>query len=89
MNTILSLRVDSQLKTSAQSLANDMGLPLSVVVNNYLRDFVEKREIIFTETVVSQKSIDRIDDIIEKNMKDGVSKGYHTIAELKLALNAD
>ena len=89
MNTILSLRVDSQLKTSAQSLANDMGLPLSVVVNNYLRDFVEKREIIFTETVVSQKSIDRIDDIIEKNMKDGVSKGYHTIAELRLALNAD
>ena len=40
MKTILNVKTDSDIKVRAQRLAEHLGIPLSTVVNAYLREFV-------------------------------------------------
>lgn len=47
MKAILNIKTDPRLKKEAQKVAQEMGLPLSVVINESLKNFVEKREITF------------------------------------------
>lgn len=49
---ILTVRTDPKIKKAAQKAAKELGVPLSVVINASLRDFVRERRI---ELVPSQK----------------------------------
>jgi len=40
MKTVLNVKTDSLIKEKAQSLAKHLGIPLSTVVNAYLKEFV-------------------------------------------------
>lgn len=40
MKTVLNVKTDSEVKEKAQSLAKHLGIPLSTVVNAYLKEFV-------------------------------------------------
>jgi antitoxin component of RelBE/YafQ-DinJ toxin-antitoxin module len=44
MKTILNVKTDVEVKEQAQSLAKHLGVPLSVVVNSYLKEFVRSGE---------------------------------------------
>lgn len=52
MKAILNIKTDPKLKKEAQKVAQEMGLPLSVVVNESLKTFVEKREITFSAPLI-------------------------------------
>lgn len=45
MNTVISLRLDSDVKTSAQEVAKSAGLTLSALVNSYLKQVAVTRRI--------------------------------------------
>jgi antitoxin component of RelBE/YafQ-DinJ toxin-antitoxin module len=45
MSTVLHVKLDETLKKDAQKTAKDLGLPLSTVVANSLREFVKTRTI--------------------------------------------
>jgi addiction module RelB/DinJ family antitoxin len=45
MKTVLNVKTDSDVKEKAQSLAKHMGIPLSTVVNAYLKEFINSGEI--------------------------------------------
>lgn len=45
MKTVLNVKVDDKLKTEAQKLAKQLGIPLSTVVNANLVQFVNSREL--------------------------------------------
>ncbi|MDP3740822.1 MAG: DUF6364 family protein [bacterium] len=45
MKTVINVKTDKDVKEKAQRLARELGLPLSTVVNAYLREFITKREI--------------------------------------------
>jgi len=49
---MITVRTDSKLKRDAQSLASNLGIPISTVINNSLREFVLNRKITFTEPFV-------------------------------------
>lgn len=49
---ILTVRTDPKIKKAAQKAAKELGVPLSVVINASLRDFVREGRI---ELVPSQK----------------------------------
>ena len=43
---MLNVKTDSMLKKEAQKLAKQAGVPISLVVNNALRKFVDQRSIV-------------------------------------------
>jgi len=66
MNTTMLIKTDKVLKTKAQKLAKEMGLPLGTLVNNYLKTFVIERQAVFTAPTLNKKTI----KIIEQARKD-------------------
>lgn len=44
MKTVLNVKTDKDVKEQAQALARHLGVPLSVLVNAYLREFVRSGE---------------------------------------------
>ncbi len=44
MKTVLNVKTDADVKKEAQLLAKHLGVPLSVVVNSYLKEFVRSGE---------------------------------------------
>jgi addiction module RelB/DinJ family antitoxin len=45
MKTIISIKADKETKESAQKVAAELGLPLSTVVNAYLKQFVRNKSV--------------------------------------------
>ena len=46
--TILNIKMDKKLKESAQKIAQDIGLPLSTILNSFLKQFVADKEVTFS-----------------------------------------
>lgn len=47
-HTILNFKTDKKLKTAAQKVAGELGVPLSTVLNAFLKQFVRDKEITFS-----------------------------------------
>ena len=48
MKTILNIKTDKKLKRDAQSIAKKIGVPLSTVVNSFLKQLVRDEEVVFS-----------------------------------------
>ena len=83
MNTVISLRIDKQLKTSAQEVAESAGLKLGTLINAYLRQVVASRHIsLFAPEQMTPKLEGLIADV-EQEIADGkVSKKFESTTEL-------
>jgi antitoxin component of RelBE/YafQ-DinJ toxin-antitoxin module len=55
MKTVLNVKVDPYVKREAQILSKSLGLPLSVVVNDSLRNFVDNQQITFSRFTPNKK----------------------------------
>ncbi len=62
MNTTFLIKTDKTLKTKAQRLAREMGLPLSTLVNNYLKNFIVERQATFVAPMPNKKTIKAIEE---------------------------
>lgn len=47
-HTILNIKTDKKLKAEAQKVAGELGVPLSTVLNAFLKQFVRDKEITFS-----------------------------------------
>ena len=47
MKTLISIKIDRDTKTKAQMVAKDIGLPLSTLINAYLKQFVREKRVDF------------------------------------------
>lgn len=81
-------KTDKKLKQAAQLTAKRMGIPFSAVMNEYMRDFVEKKSITFsTEQYNPTPYLKRILDQGEKDLKEGKNiKIYNSLEELRAAI---
>jgi addiction module RelB/DinJ family antitoxin len=48
MKTMLNVKTDKDVKEKAQKIAKGIGLPLSSVVNAYLKEFIRSTEVRFS-----------------------------------------
>src|SRR3989338_10548619 len=48
MKTMINIKADREVKIQAQKTAKRLGVPLSLVINNYLRDFIRTKEVRFS-----------------------------------------
>lgn len=48
MKTMINIKAERSVKIQAQKVARELGVPLSLVINNYLRDFIRDKEVHFS-----------------------------------------
>lgn len=89
MQTTIMFKTDKKLKAAAQATAKKMGIPFSAVLNEYMRDFVEKQEISFsTEQYNPTPYLRRILDQGEKDLAAGKVKYFDSLEELMTDLKS-
>ncbi|MFH1218382.1 MAG: hypothetical protein V1679_00900 [Candidatus Peregrinibacteria bacterium] len=68
--TTLTIRIDDELKTKAATQASKLGIPLTLIVKNALRNFVEAPKVIIgePETLVVTPDIQKKMDKIGKSL---------------------
>ena len=89
MDTTMLIKTNKVLKTKAQKLAKEMGLPLGTLVNNYLKTFVIERQAIFTAPMPNKKTI-RIIEQARRDIKAGknLAGPFHTVDDMMKSLNS-
>ena len=48
MKTMINVKTDKEVKEDAQRIAHELGLPLSTVINAYLKEFIRHGEVRFS-----------------------------------------
>ena len=88
--TILNVKTDKKLKADAQKVAAELGVPLSTVVNAFLKQFVRDKEITFSanEYRPTPYLIDLIEEA-EREYEAGETSGpFETADEMIKYLNS-
>lgn len=49
MQTMLSIKIDKNLKEKAQEVAHALGVSLNAVINQNIKEFIDARQITFTD----------------------------------------
>jgi addiction module RelB/DinJ family antitoxin len=83
MQTTIMFKTDKKLKDAAQKTAQAMGIPFSAVLNEYMREFVEKKQITFSaEQYNPTPYLKKILDQGEKNLAEGKVKTFASVEEM-------
>lgn len=86
MKTVISVKVDKDVRDRAQKVARKLGLPLSIIVNSSLRQFADEERLV-VETGRARKMSKRLErwlTSIEADIKAGrnLSPALRTPAEI-------
>ena len=90
MNQVpMTIKIDSDIKRQAQKLAKGLGLSLSSIIENQLKEVIRDRRVVFEETPVPNAKTAKILDKIEEDIKHGrnLSEPTYSYEELEKALN--
>ena len=71
MKTLISIKIDKDIKTKAQNLSQNLGIPLSTLVNAYLRQFVREKKATFSTAWQMSPELESILGPIESDIKRG------------------
>jgi antitoxin component of RelBE/YafQ-DinJ toxin-antitoxin module len=71
MKTAISLKIDTDVRNRARSVAKRIGVPLSMVVNQQLKQFVNDRRIEFYEPLIPNAKTRKILDEAMRDIKEG------------------
>lgn len=88
MNTVLTVKIDDEVKKAAREVAESAGLTLSALVNSYLRQVTATRRIEIYAPEKASPKMEKIIARIEKEIAVGdISKGFDNaddfLADLK------
>ncbi len=89
MKTVLNVKTDKEVKEEAQRVAKELGLPLSTVVNAYLKEFVRNRAIHLSAAPRMSKALEEVLGGVERDLKaeKNLSPRFHTAGEAIRYLN--
>ena len=84
MKTIINIKADKDVKEKAQKTAKQIGLPLSTVINAFLKQFILERSVTFSVPLRPTKWLQKVLLEAEKDFKKGVNiKGpFYSAKEL-------
>ncbi|MDQ3238966.1 MAG: DUF6364 family protein [bacterium] len=83
MKTLVSIKLDSDVKENAQKLAKEIGLPLSSIINAYLKHVIRTKELVFSSVPQATPTLDTLLSEVEKDLasQTNLSKPFHTPQE--------
>jgi len=89
MNTVISVKVDKDVKASAQEVANSAGLTLSTLVNAYLRQVAATRRIELYAPEPMTPKLEKLIEGVEAELKTGkASKKFDSVEDFLADLKA-
>lgn len=80
--TLLTIKTDKSIKAMAQSVAEEIGVPLSTVINAFLKQFVRDREVSFSASYNPSPYLRKMIAQVEKEYSEGNFTTSHSIDEL-------
>lgn len=84
MITTVMFKTDKKLKEAAQKTAKKMGISFSAIMNEYMREFVERKSITFSaEEYNPTPYLKRILKQGEKNLAEGKVKTFESLEEMR------
>lgn len=88
MKTLISVKIDKDIKTRAQNLTQELGIPLSTLVNAYLRQFVREKKAVFTSAWQMSPELEKMLGPIENDIRRGrnISRSISSPDELDKVL---
>ncbi len=89
-HTILNFKTDKKLKADAKKVAVELGVPLSTVMNAFLKQFVRDKEITFSANQYRPTPyLARLIDEAQKEYDAGETSGpFDTVDDLMKHLNS-
>ncbi|GMQ95430.1 MAG: hypothetical protein BMS9Abin13_544 [Patescibacteria group bacterium] len=60
MKTVIHIKTDEGVKEEAQKIARNLGLPLSTVVNAYLKEFIRDRSVRFSAAPQLRPEVEKL-----------------------------
>lgn len=89
MNTVISVKIDKDVKASAQEVANSAGLTLSTLVNAYLRQVAATRRIELYAPEPMTPKLEKLIAEVESELNSGKpSKSFNNVEEFLADLKA-
>lgn len=82
MNTVISVKIDRDVKESVQEVANSAGLTISTLVNAYLRQVVATRRIELYAPEQMTPKLEKLIGEVEAELKSGkASQEFDSVEE--------
>ena len=75
MKTILNIKTDKAIKVEAQKTATELGVPLSTVVNSFLKQFVRDKKVTFSTYAKPSTSLQKIVADAREDLRSGKAIG--------------
>ena len=87
---VINIKSDIGLKRQASMVAFRLGLPLGTILNNYLRQLVREKRVVFEEGLIPNKATAKRLMIAERDIAAGknMSPIFSTIAEMDAHLDS-
>lgn len=83
MTTVISVRLDKDLKEAAQEVAKSVGLPLSTLISAYLHQVVATRQITLR---APEQMTPHLEKLIEEAEKGELSEPFDNVEDFIVAL---
>jgi len=89
MKTIINIKADKEVKEEAQKVAQELGLPLSTVINAYLKQFIRSREVYISSAPQMNPELEKLLGQVEKDIKSSknISGPFSTAKEMDAHLD--
>lgn len=71
MKTVINIKADKEVKEKAFKVANELGLPLSTIVNAFLKQFIREKRVTFEIPLVPNAKTAKILMKAERDIKEG------------------
>lgn len=68
---MINIKADKEVKEGAQRVAAELGLPLSSIVNAFLKEFIRNKEVSFSAVPRMTPYLENVLGIIEEDIKKG------------------
>jgi len=90
MKTLINIKADKEVKEEAQRVAAELGMPLSTIINAYLKQFIQTREIHFVAEGKLKPAVKRRLDRLAKEAREGknLSGPFSSAEEMDAYLNS-
>jgi len=88
--TLINIRADVDVKSKAQKVARDLGMPLSTVINGYLKQFIRTKEVHFSLEGQLKPSVKKRLDRLMKEAREGknLSPAFSNVEGMDAYLNS-
>lgn len=88
MKTLLTIKIDKSMKLMAQAVAEEIGVPLSTVINSFLKQFVRDKEVTFSASYNPSASLRQTIREVDEEHRQGKLISVKGVDDLMKELNS-